>query len=70
MKTSYINQYGTKTSVRLEQIKNNAYNYVYGGKGFNTSKFSTKKYALLMNQFEKESELIGGVDYYLGDCLA
>ncbi len=70
MTTAYINQYGSKTSKRLEQIKNNAYNYIYGGKGYNSNKFLTKKYAIFQIQFEKEVELIGSVGYTLGDCMA
>jgi hypothetical protein len=70
MAKSFINQYGSKTSKRLEKIKDNAWNYIYGGKGYNTNKFLTKKYAIYQIQFEKEVELIGGVGYTLGDCMA
>ena len=70
MKTSYINQYGVKTSKRLDKIKDNAWNYVNGGNVYDTKKFLTKKYALLQTQFEKEAELIGGVGYTLGDSVA
>jgi hypothetical protein len=66
----YINQYGTKTSKKLDKIKDRAYDYVYGGRGFNTDKFYSKKYQNLIIQFEKEAEKIGGIDYNLSDVLA
>jgi len=67
---SYINQYGTKTSIKLDKIKDRAWEYVYGDKGYNSNKFYTKKYAKLLSDFQKESDAIGGVDYNLGDSLA
>ena len=67
---SYINQYGVKTSIKLDKIINAAWDYLYGGKGYNTDKFNTKKYQTLLNRFEKEANAIGGVDYNLGDSLA
>lgn len=70
MTSAYINQYGTKTSIKLDKIKDAAWEYLYGGKGYNSNKFYTKKYAKLLSDFEKEADAIGGVDYSLGDSLA
>ena len=71
MKTKfYINQYGVKTSDKLQSIINAASEYLYGGKGYNSSKWETKKMSDFRTKFEKEVQSIGGVDYTFGDCLA
>ena len=66
----YINQYGVKTSEKLEKIITQSRDYLYGGKGYNKSKWETKKMLSLRLRFEKEAERIGGVDYTFGDILA
>lgn len=66
----YINQYGVKTSKKLDKIVEVAYNYMYNGSNKSWSdKLNTKKIADLRFKFEKEVEAIGGVDYEFGDTL-
>jgi hypothetical protein len=59
-----------KTSLKLDKIISEAQAYIYGGKGYNSNKFNTIKWAKIRERFEKEANNIGGVDYTLGDCLA
>jgi hypothetical protein len=66
----YINENGVKTSKKLDNIIDNAWNYLYGGKGYNSSKWETQKMQNLRIKFEAEVLNIGGVNYTFGDCLA
>jgi hypothetical protein len=59
-----------KTSTKLNKIIEQAQNYIYGGNGYNSNKFNSKKWATIRSRFEIEADKIGGVDYNLGDCLA
>ena len=59
-----------KTSIKLNKIIEQAQDYMYSGKGYNSNKFNSAKWATLRNRFEIEADKIGGVDYNLGDCLA
>jgi hypothetical protein len=56
--------------LKLDKIISEAQAYIYGGKGYNSNKFNTIKWAKIRERFEKEANNIGGVDYTLGDCLA
>lgn len=69
-KNYYINQYGTKTSKKLDRIKDLAWEYIHDGKSTFGRKIQTQKWSKLYARFEKEAERIGGVDYYLGDSVA
>ena len=68
----YINQYGVKTSKKLDIIIDKAWSYIYRESMNNKYEYKvqTKKWSKLYNRFEIEAERIGGVDYYLGDCIA
>jgi hypothetical protein len=68
----YINQYGVKTSKKLDTIIDKAWEYL-NTQSLNKSrsyKMQTKKIYDLRIRFEKEVEKIGGVDYTFGDTLA
>jgi hypothetical protein len=69
-KNYYINQYGVKTSKKLDRIKDLAWDYMYNGKGNWVKKMNTIKMYKLYDRFDKEAERIGGVDYTLADSLA
>lgn len=66
----YINQYGQKTSKKLEKIISQACDYVDNTRGSWEFKNSTKKMQILRDRFNREVERIGGVDYNFGDCIA
>lgn len=68
----YINQYGMKTSKKLDVIIDKAWNYIYRESMNNKYEYKvrTKKWIKLIDRFNIEAERIGGVDYYLGDCIA
>ena len=66
----YINQYGVKTSKKLDRIKDLAWDYMYNGKGDWGKKMNTIKMYKLRSRFDKEAERIGGLDYNFGDSLA
>ena len=68
-KNYYINQYGVKTSKKLEKIKTAVWEWVNDG-GSWARKSESKKLFNFRMRFEKEVERIGGVDYTFGDCLA
>lgn len=61
-----------KTSKKLDVIIDKAWNYIYRESMNNKyeHKLQTKKWMKLTIRFEIEAERIGGVDYYLGDCIA
>ncbi len=69
-KSFYINKYGVKSSKKLDLIIDKTYDYIYGGKGYNSNKFNTLKMQKFREQFQREAKLIGGVGYTLGDTLA
>lgn len=69
LKPSFVNKYGIRSSTRLDQIKDVAQDYIYGGRGYSESKFHSKKYQKLVIQFEKEARKIGGVNYNLAFCI-
>ena len=70
MKTKYyIDQYGVKTSDKLEKIKIAAWEWVNDGGAWSRKAESQKLFNYRM-RFEKEVERIGGVKYTFGDCLA
>ena len=69
----YINQYGVKTTNKLDRIILAAQNHTR--RNFNGNKMfcdflETKRMIDLRNRFEVEVERIGGVPYSFGDCLA
>ena len=66
----YINQYGLKTSKKLDRIILDACNYVDNTRGSWEFKNNTKKMQKLRDRFDKEVERIGGVNYTFGDCIA
>tara|TARA_R100001443_G_scaffold90064_1_gene96551 strand:+ start:44 stop:253 length:210 start_codon:yes stop_codon:yes gene_type:complete len=66
----YINQYGQKTSKKLEKIIAEACDYVDNTRGSWEFKNNTKKMQKLRDRFNIEVERIGGVDYNFGDCIA
>ena len=70
---TYINQFGVKTSKKLDRIIKAAQNHTYrsykGNKMF-CDFLGTKRMSDLRTRFEAEAENIGGVDYTFGDCLA
>lgn len=66
----YINQYGLKTSKKLDKIISDACDYVDNTRGSWEFKNNTKKMQKLRDRFDKEVERIGGVNYTFGDCIA
>ena len=66
---AYINNFGVKTSDRLEKIKEAAFNWVNDGGSWSRKRDSQKLFNYRM-RFEKEVERIGGVKYTFGDCIA
>jgi len=70
MSTFYINQWGTKSSEKLDKITDAARKYLYGGNGWSIQKNDSMKMTLLRRRFEKEVKNIGGVDYNFTDCLS
>ena len=74
----YINQYGVKTTKKLDKIIEAAKNhrdrnfkgYEVNGIPFSQFWCDTKRMRDLRNRFEIEVERIGGVDYTFGDCMA
>lgn len=66
----YINQYGLKTSKKLDKIISAACDYVDNTRGSWEFKNNTKKMQKLRDRFDKEVERIGGVNYTFGDCIA
>ena len=69
----YINQYGVKTTKKLDRIILSAQNHTR--RNFNGNKMfcdflETKRMMDLRNRFEVEVERIGGVPYNFSDCLA
>jgi len=66
---SYINEYGVKTSARLEKIKTAAWEWVNDGGSWSRKRDSQKLFNFRM-RFEEEVERIGGVDYTFGDSIA
>ena len=69
MKAFYINEHGTKTSKKLDKITSAAWDYIWGGKGYDIKKFETKKFQALRRRFDIEAEAIGGVWYGIGDSV-
>tara|TARA_B110001452_G_C15228960_1_gene425814 strand:- start:1345 stop:1557 length:213 start_codon:yes stop_codon:yes gene_type:complete len=66
---AYINQYGVKTSAKLDKIKLAAWNWVNDGGNWSRKAESQKLFNFRM-RFEAEVERIGGVDYTFGDSIA
>ena len=66
---AYINEYGVKTSKKLDKIKNAAWEWVNDGGSWARKRDSQKLFQFRM-RFEAEAERIGGVDYTFGDCIA
>ncbi len=66
---AYINEYGVKTSKKLEKIKIAAWEWVNDGGNWARKRDSIKMIKFRM-RFEAEAERIGGVKYTFGDCLA
>ncbi len=73
---TYINQYGTKTSKKLDRIIIAAQNHMrrnFRGYEFNGITFGdfcdTKRMSSLRDRFDAEVEAIGGVNYTFGDCM-
>ena len=73
----YTNEYGTKTTKKLDKIIIAAQNHTrknfkgYEENGIPFSQFGdTKRMLDLRNRFEMEAERIGGLNYNFGDCLA
>lgn len=66
---SYINEYGVKTSDKLEKIENAAWDWVNDG-GSWARKSASKKLFNFRMRWEKEVERIGGVDHTFGDSIA
>jgi len=69
----YINEYGVKTSKKLDRIIKAAQNHTarsYKGNVMFCDFLGTKRMQDLRNRFEVEAEAIGGVEYNFGDCLA
>ncbi len=73
----YINEYGTKTTKKLNKIIEAAQNHRdrnfrgYEVNGITFGDFcDTKRMNNLRNRFNAEVERIGGVNYNFGDCLA
>ena len=69
----YINQYGVKTSKKIDRIIKSAQNHMnrsYKGNVMFCDFLETKRMRELSARFEAEVEVIGGVDYNFGDCLA
>lgn len=66
---AYINEYGVKTSAKLEKIKIAAWEWVNDGGSWARKRESQKLFNFRM-RFEAEAERIGGVKYTFGDCIA
>lgn len=66
---AYINEYGVKTSKKLDKIKKDAWEWVNDG-GSWSRKAESQKLDNFRMRFEKEVERIGGVDYTFGDSIA
>jgi hypothetical protein len=66
---AYINEYGMKTSEKLEKINEQAWNWVNDGGSWARKRDSLKLLKFRM-KWEKEAERIGGVNYTFGDCIA
>jgi hypothetical protein len=66
---AYINEYGVKTSAKLEKIKIAAWDWVNDGGSWSRKSESQKLFNFRM-RFEAEVERIGGVDYTFGDAIA
>ena len=69
----YINQYGVKTTKKLDKIIEAAQNHTR--RNFNGNKMfcdflETKRMVDLITRFEVEVDRMGGVDYTFGDCIA
>lgn len=70
---TYINEYGVKTSKKLDRIITSAQNHTrrsYKGNVNFCDFLNTKRMRELSLRFDTEVENIGGVDYTFGDCLA
>ena len=70
---AYINEFGVKTSKKLDRIIKSAQNHTkrsYKGNVMFCDFLSTKRMMELNNRFNAEVDAIGGVDYSFGDCLA
>ena len=72
MKTTkhYTNQYGVKTSYKLDAIIKSATDYVNNGNSTFEKKNGTKKMETLRRRFEQEAKAIGGLIYNFSDCIA
>ena len=68
--SAFIKGNGVKTSSKLEKIKDQAYDYMYGGRGYNSQKLESQYMRKLFKAFNNEAEKIGGVNYTLSDSLA
>ncbi len=69
----YINEYGVKTSKKLDRIITAAQNHTrrsYRGNVMFCDFLNTKRMRELNCRFNAEVKAIGGVDYTFGDCLA
>ena len=66
---SYINEYGVKTSKKLDKINKAAWEWFNDG-GNISRKLNSIKIMNFRRRWEKEVERIGGVDYTFGDCIA
>ena len=70
---TYTNEFGVKTSKKLDRIILAAQNHTkrcYKGNVMFCDFLGTKRMIELSNRFHAEVENIGGVDYTFGDCLA
>lgn len=70
---AYINEFGVKTSKKLNRIIESAQNHTkrsYKGNVMFCDFLGTKRMMELNNRFNAEVDAIGGVDYSFGDCLA
>lgn len=70
---TYTNEFGVKTSKKLDRIITAAQNHTR--RNFNGNKMfcdflQTKRMLDLNRRFQEEVENIGGVNYTFGDCLA
>ena len=70
---TYTNEYGVKTSKKLDRIILAAQNHTrrsYRGNVMFCDFLGTKRMLDLNRRFQEEVDRIGGVDYTFGDCLA
>ena len=66
---AYINEYGVKTSAKLDKINKQAWEWVNDGGSWKRKASSRKLFNFRM-KWQEEVERIGGVNYTFGDCIA